>query len=81
MSRFIKLTNIIVNTNKIISIKTSKEKHSIFMTNHKLDGYVLLPFGFFDTTDNCIEINRNNNPIDYEIIAKLINKINTVYES
>ena len=75
MSQFIKLTNIVINTTKIIKINTYQNKYHICMNNNILDGYLFISFGSIYTTDNIIEICKNKDPLDYQIITKWINSI------
>jgi len=67
-SRFIRLSNIIVNTSKIVTIDILPTKYVIFMCNHHLDGGWLFSSG-------KIEICQNKNPMDYIILTDWIKKI------
>lgn len=75
MTRFIKLTNIVVNTAEIISIKTYQNKYCLHMTNNILNGWLVYGSGLFRANDNVIEICKNENPRDYQIMEKWINQL------
>ena len=76
MTRFIRLTSIIVNTSKLIKIESYKNKYYMYMTNKNINGYVFLSFGSINSSDDIIEICKDKHPIDYQIITKWINQIN-----
>jgi len=75
MSRFIRLSNIIVNTSKIATIDILPTKYVIFMCNHHLDGWWIFSSGNVNSVDNKIEICQTNDPMDYIILTDWIKKI------
>jgi hypothetical protein len=75
MSQFIKLTNRIINTSKIVNIKIEQTKYYMLMSNNTITGYFVISFGQINTADNIIEICKDSDPNDYKIITEWINKI------
>jgi hypothetical protein len=75
MSRFIKLTNLVVNTSKIIKIKTLPDIHYMYLSNTRFDGFFLFSSGSIDTKDDIVEVCKNKNPIDYHLVSEWIKQI------
>lgn len=75
MTRFIRLSNIIINTSKIVQIHTSPQRYTIYMCNNHVSGYVIGPVGMINTQDNTIQIWKDKNETDYKIITDWIKYI------
>ena len=75
MSRFIKLTNLVVNTSKIIKIKTLPDIHYMYLSNTRFDGFMYFGTGGIDTRDDVVEVCKNKHPIDYHLVSEWIAKI------
>jgi hypothetical protein len=75
MSKFIKFTNIIVNTSKIIKIETFPNKYHMHISNKKIDGWIIFSSGAVETIDDFIEICQTEHPLDYHILSEWIRKI------
>ena len=75
MWRFIRLSNIIINTSKIVTIDILPTKYVIFMCNHHLDGWFICGSGDVKSVGNKIEICQNKDPMDYIILTDWIKKI------
>ena len=78
MSRFIKLTNILINTSKIIFIQNTGTTYYVKTLGPNLPyGFFIFGFGFIDTSSsyNFIEICKNKHPIDYEIMEKWVRNL------
>ena len=78
MSRFIKLTNILINTSKIIFIQNTGTTYYVKTLGPNLQyGFFIFGFGFIDTSTsyNFIEICKNKHPTDYEIMEKWVKNI------
>ena len=79
MSRFIKLTKYIINCNDIHKITIDSNKYTMHMVSKKIDGFDWKVGGFglgnISSQTYEIEITKNQNNIDYEIITEWINKI------
>jgi hypothetical protein len=75
MSKFIKLSNSIINTTKIVKIDISQNIYTIHLLNFNFCGFVALGSGIFDSKENFIEICKKTNYEDHQIIEKWINNI------
>lgn len=78
MSRFIKLTHIVINSSKIITINNTRSKYYVQTCADALPyGYSILGVGFLETTNSntFITICKNEHPIDYQIMEKWINNL------
>ena len=75
MTRFIKLSDMIINTAKIIKIYTYPNLYSIHMSNNNLSGFHILSFGTISGGNDTIRICGQQNPSDYKIIETWINQI------
>jgi len=73
MSRFIKLTNIIINTTNIATIKIHPTKYTIFMRNNHIDGCFMFGSGFVDSQESKVEVCKDAHPKDYQILEKWVN--------
>ena len=75
MAKFIKLTNIIINTTKIITIDILPTKYNIIMSTQHFDVTLILGSGGMQTITNNIEICKNKHPNDYQTIEIWIKQI------
>jgi len=75
MTKFITLTNIIINTSKIIDIHIKPEKYVLYLSNNYIDGYFIFGFGHITSIDNKLEICKKNNSHDYNCLSQWIDKI------
>lgn len=73
MSRFIKLSNTILNTQHIIKIKIYKNCYDIHFNNNKLTGFGSIFLSSISSKNEVFEISKDNNPLDYKIITDWIN--------
>lgn len=70
--RFIKLSNMIINASKIVSIEKSPDKYKIIMGHQELSGLLLVGSGFISSQLCEYDIFKKENCKDYEIIEKII---------
>ena len=75
MTRFIKLTNLIVNTSKIVTIDILPTKYIMYMNNNHFNGWMLFSSGAVESTHNKVDICKNEHPEDYQIIKEWIDSI------
>ena len=79
MSRFIKLTNFLINTNDIHRIVIQPNKYIIHIAGKKIDGFNWGVGGFglgsFSSYVNEIEVCGTNHSTDYKIVSDWIEKI------
>lgn len=78
MSRFIKLSNALFNTNDIHKIVIQPNKYYIHIVNKKMDGFNLSIGGFglgnISSYTDEIEVCETNHPTDYKIVTYWIDK-------
>ena len=72
MSRFLKLTNIIINKNVIHHIHINKDKFIIHLMTNKMDGLFLFGGGTYQSYNTEIEVCKTENLGDYKTVAELI---------
>ena len=77
MSKFIKLTNIIFNTNDLHSIIIKPNKYYINFTIKIFDGsyWCISGSGAISSNSYQIEVCKNTHPNDYKLISNWIDKI------
>ena len=78
MSKFIKLTNFLINTNNIHSILIQPNKYVIQIFSKKINGFNVGIFGFsigdISSVTSEIEVCEKKHSTDYKIITDFINK-------
>jgi len=78
MSKFIKLTNMLINTNDINKILIEPNKYFIYTISKKNDGFVWafagFGFGALSSHTDLIEVCKTNHAIDYEILTEWMNE-------
>ena len=78
MSKFIKLTNFIININYIHSIVIKPNKYHINVLSNKFDGSIWSSFGFgigtIYSSNSEIEICETKHSNDYKIVSDWIDK-------
>ena len=72
MTRFLKLTNIIINTTKIETIDILPTKYMIHMSNQKIDGWLLFTSGSVESKNTMIEVCKTEHPIDYQAVKEWV---------
>ena len=72
MTRFLKLTSIIINTAKIVTIDVLPTKYTICMSNQKIDGWLLFTSGAVESYNTKIEVCENKHPDDYQTVKEWI---------
>jgi diadenosine tetraphosphate (Ap4A) HIT family hydrolase len=79
MSKFIKFTNYVLNTNNIYGIAVKPNKYHIHIIGRRLDGYSwsFAGFGFGNLSSHSaeIEICKVEHSADYKILSDWIEKI------
>ena len=82
MSKFIKLTNMILNTKYIYKISIKPNKYYIYFKFNEINGFLWLFGGtgvgnissYNANANTEIEVCETNHPIDYKIITEWIDK-------
>jgi len=78
MSKFIKLTNLIINTNYIQTIVVKPNKYCINIVSNKFDGsnwsVPVFGFGTISSYNYEIEVCETKHSSDYKIVSHWIDK-------
>jgi hypothetical protein len=78
MSKFIKLTNFILNSNEIHKIVIQPNKYYIHIMSKRIDGFNFSIFGFgigkISSYSSEIEVCEKKHLIDYKIVSEWISK-------
>jgi len=78
MSKFLKLTNLIINVNYIHSIFIKPNKYNIYIVSNKIDGlnFSIAGFGIGNISSHNyeIEVCETKNLDDYKIVSDWIDK-------
>lgn len=73
MSKFLKLTNIIINKNVIQSIDINKDKFIIHLMTNKTNGVLIFAIGGLSYSYNTkVEVCKTKNLSDYETVTDWI---------
>lgn len=75
MSRFLKLTDILINTTDIHKIFIQPNKYYISIASKSFNGMNFFGFGFINSECSQITICKTEKPKDYETVTNWINKI------
>ncbi len=75
MSRFMKLTNILINTNDIYKIIIQPNKYHIYICSKEFIGFNFIGIGYISSNSSEIEVCEIKHSIDYKIVSDWINKI------
>ena len=75
MTRFLKLTNMIINTAKIVTIDVLPTKYTIRMSDQKMDGWLLFTSGSVESKNTEINVCKTEHPIDYQVVKEWVRNI------
>jgi hypothetical protein len=79
MTKFLKLTNFILNANNIYKISIQPNRFVIYVAYKKVDGFLWLIGGFglgnLSTVTEEVEVCGEKHSTDYKIVSEWINKI------
>jgi hypothetical protein len=75
MSKFIRFANLLVNTSNIVKVDILPNKYVMFMSNNSLSGVFFGGSGGFIPHDNKIIICKVEQPYDYLVMEKWIDKL------
>jgi hypothetical protein len=82
MSRFIRLTNVLLNTRTIHQINIESDRYVIHVISNHVDGFhwslAGSGFGNLSTFASKVEVCKTNNPTDYKIVSDWISKHESV---
>lgn len=72
MSRFLKLTNKIINKNAIHHIDINKDNFIIHLMRNKTEGLFIFGVGFFESYNTDFKVCKIKNSSDYKTISDWI---------
>ena len=72
MTRFLRLSSIIINTAKIVTIDVLPTKYTVRMCDQKVEGWLLFTSGSVDSKNTKIDVCENDHPDDYQIVKAWI---------
>jgi hypothetical protein len=75
MSRFIKFSNMIINTLKINKVEIIDNTYCIHMEHNKIDGFFLFSSGYITSHNERITVCKVNHPSDYKILTDWLEKV------
>lgn len=75
MTGFLKLSRLIVNTTKIVTIDIYPTQYTMYISKQQLDGWFFLFSGTIESIDNRVEICKNKHPTDYQIVKEWIDQL------
>ena len=76
MSRFLKLTKSIINTNQIRIIDFNKpSEYTIHLVTKEFKGYFIMGTGIIDTSEPYYTICEKKDPEDYKIVSERIKNV------
>lgn len=70
MSRFLRLTNMLLNVNQIRLIEISPDKYTIRMNAHHINGFVIFGTGYFESYKHDFDCCKKEHSTDYKIISE-----------
>ncbi len=75
MSRFLKLSDFIINTKNINYIQSKPNQYIINMASNNINGSMIFGFGTINSSQYAITVINDNINNDYDIVTKWINNI------
>lgn len=87
---FLRLTNRVINLHHVAAITKYTERKTLFtvhpeyykilLTTSRVDGFILFGCGYMDGTPSYIEVCKKNDPVNFEIVSKWMEKGHTQIE-
>ena len=68
MSHFIKLSNVIINTKFMSAILIEPKLYTLYIVNNNISGFMLASFGIISSNDTKLQICKEKNLDNYNII-------------
>lgn len=78
MVNFLKLKNMILNTNNINKVLIFPDKYLIYTRNSNIQGLFICGSGVFDAVDKELIVCKDKNPEDYINVLEWVKKIDYV---
>jgi hypothetical protein len=74
MVKFLRLSSIIINTAKIVTIDILPKKYTVRMCDQKIDGWILFTSGSVDSKNTTIDVCENDHPDDYQTVKEWVHR-------
>lgn len=74
MTRFLKLTNSLINISKIKKIVTYENSHYLYYNSNEISGFFLITIGTLRSNEDFTAIYKDTDPKDYQIVSEWIEK-------
>ena len=75
MTKFLRLSGVIINTAQIVTIDILPKKYIMNMCEQNIKGLLLFSFGSLNSNNTTIEVCENKHPIDYQLVKEWIRQI------
>ncbi len=75
MSRFLKLSNFVVNTSKIMYVEIKSAEYILTVSNPNLSGTFLMGSGNFYSDMTTFFVSEKHNPQDFQKVKKWIEEM------
>ena len=75
MSRFLKLSKCVINTQLIRYVKIEPTKYEFKLMSGTLDGFWMLGSGSIRTDNSYVIVCEKKDPEDFKIVSKWINNV------
>ena len=72
-SRFLRLTNYLINVNQIRKIDIKPNEYKIHLVPYEISGIILAGSGSFKSTVEFYRVSENEHILDYKIVTDWIN--------
>ncbi len=81
MSRFLRLTNFLINVNQIRKIDIKPNEYKIHLIPSQISGFTLVGSGTFQSAAEMYTVSEKENETDYKIVSDwiLAEKTNNVW--
>ena len=81
MSRFLRLTNFLININQIRKIEMPPGAYKIHLIPTEISGFMLLGSGNFQSSAECYTVSEKDHEPDYKLVSDwiLAEKTNNVW--
>ena len=72
MMKFIKLSNLIINTSKISTVRMIDNRYIIKIACSNTSGFIVAGSGWIHSIDTVIHVCQKKDPEDYNIVTKWV---------
>lgn len=73
---FLRLSSNIINISKITHLSIKDGMYSINIASNKPNGFMIAGSGFLHCDDNKLDVYKDKDPKDYEVVSNWIDNLN-----